>query len=203
MGEAVLLHGSDGRLVNRGIALSAPLLPPLAVKLWPSCCRCRCRHAVVLWRSAQQPSDAVPSRCALRSNHHKYPQDGERLVFPPLPACLPAAVIYGSLCACLPRVRAAESLTEGCVLGCQMSLVPLFVWQDPLMNAHTGLPRPHRPPRSHQLMQPSVACCWAMWRTTACITSCTGGRLLHAACRAGFHRALPPMPRADCRPHSH
>lgn len=39
-------------------------------------------------------------------NHHKFPSDIERLVFPPLPACLPAALIYGALRACLPQVRA-------------------------------------------------------------------------------------------------
>lgn len=37
-------------------------------------------------------------------NHHKYPSDIERLVFPPLPACLPASAIYGTLQACLPQV---------------------------------------------------------------------------------------------------
>lgn len=38
-------------------------------------------------------------------NHHKYPSDIDRLVFPPLPACLPASIIYGTLRACLPQVQ--------------------------------------------------------------------------------------------------
>lgn len=45
-----------------------------------------------------------PPTCFYRSNHHKFPSDVDRLVFPPLPACLPASIIYGVLRCCLPRV---------------------------------------------------------------------------------------------------
>jgi dihydroceramide fatty acyl 2-hydroxylase len=34
--------------------------------------------------------------------HHKYPMDGQRLVFPPLPASALVAAVYGALTACLP-----------------------------------------------------------------------------------------------------
>ncbi|KAG1653765.1 hypothetical protein FOA52_006495 [Chlamydomonas sp. UWO 241] len=34
--------------------------------------------------------------------HHKYPSDGQRLVFPPLPASALVAAVYGALAACLP-----------------------------------------------------------------------------------------------------
>lgn len=47
---------------------------------------------------------------AWRRNHHKYPSDIDRLVFPPLPACLPASIIYGTLRACLPQVCLAPLL---------------------------------------------------------------------------------------------
>lgn len=53
------------------------------------------------------------SLCSLR-NHHKYPSDIDRLVFPPLPACLPASIIYGTLRACLPQVGAACTARPAC-----------------------------------------------------------------------------------------
>ena len=67
-----------------------------------------------------------------RSNHHKFPSDVDRLVFPPLPACLPASVIYGALRCCLPRVRSRQlwradgvvclsSLCASLAAGCAMA----------------------------------------------------------------------------------
>jgi hypothetical protein len=74
--------------------------------------------------TGKQSTTAVGCCCYCR-NHHKYPSDIDRLVFPPLPACLPAAIIYGTLRACLPQVRpqpcalCALCLTMGpCREGC-------------------------------------------------------------------------------------
>ena len=64
--------------------------------------------------TGKQSTTAVGCCCYCR-NHHKYPSDIDRLVFPPLPACLPAAIIYGTLRACLPQVRPQPCAV--CALG--------------------------------------------------------------------------------------
>lgn len=49
-------------------------------------------------------------------NHHKFPKDGDRLVFPPLPAAAIASSIYGGLRLFL-QPDVATSLMSGIVLG--------------------------------------------------------------------------------------
>jgi sterol desaturase/sphingolipid hydroxylase (fatty acid hydroxylase superfamily) len=49
-------------------------------------------------------------------NHHKFPQDGDRLVFPPVPAAVFASGIYAGLRAFM-QTDAATSVMSGIVLG--------------------------------------------------------------------------------------
>jgi dihydroceramide fatty acyl 2-hydroxylase len=49
-------------------------------------------------------------------NHHKFPKDGDRLVFPPLPAAAIASSIYGGL-RLLLAADAATGLMSGVILG--------------------------------------------------------------------------------------
>lgn len=67
---------------------------------------CSVRYGVRGTLVHDNTGNMLPCRltCAHRSNHHKFPSDVDRLVFPPLPACLPASIIYGVLRCCLPRV---------------------------------------------------------------------------------------------------
>jgi sterol desaturase/sphingolipid hydroxylase (fatty acid hydroxylase superfamily) len=48
---------------------------------------------------------AITLHFALHGCHHKYPWDKERLVFPPIPAALVAAVVYCVTQALLPKVQ--------------------------------------------------------------------------------------------------
>ncbi|KAI7838789.1 hypothetical protein COHA_007404 [Chlorella ohadii] len=59
---------------------------------------------------------AILAHFLMHGNHHKFPSDVDRLVFPPLPACLPASLIYGALRCCLPRA-AADAVFSGVLLG--------------------------------------------------------------------------------------
>ncbi|KAL4856597.1 Dihydroceramide fatty acyl 2-hydroxylase FAH2 [Chlorella vulgaris] len=52
----------------------------------------------------------------MHGNHHKCPCDIDRLVFPPLPACLPASVIYGTLRAFLSQA-CASGVFAGVLVG--------------------------------------------------------------------------------------
>eukprot|EP00878_Enallax_costatus_P010132 GHUV01010577.1.p1 GENE.GHUV01010577.1~~GHUV01010577.1.p1 ORF type:complete len:229 (+),score=25.17 GHUV01010577.1:506-1192(+) len=64
----------------------------------------------------------VSSRWGIRvhflfhGNHHKFPKDKDRLVFPPIPAAAIASCIYGLLCLLLQRATAI-ALMSGVVLG--------------------------------------------------------------------------------------
>lgn len=49
-------------------------------------------------------------------NHHKFPKDGDRLVFPPFPAAAIASCIYGALLLVLPAAT-ATALMSGVILG--------------------------------------------------------------------------------------
>ncbi|PSC73265.1 fatty acid 2-hydroxylase 2-like [Micractinium conductrix] len=69
-----------------------------------------------LFHAAPATPLAIIAHFLMHGNHHKYPSDIDRLVFPPLPACLPAAVIYGCLRCCLPRALAA-AVFSGVLLG--------------------------------------------------------------------------------------
>jgi hypothetical protein len=59
---------------------------------------------------------AVTIHFLFHGNHHKFPMDHERLVFPPLPAALIAALIYGAIRAALPA-GAALGLMSGVLFG--------------------------------------------------------------------------------------
>lgn len=47
---------------------------------------------------------AIAAHFALHGCHHKFPTDAGRLVFPPLPAAVAAAAVYGLLRCLLPKV---------------------------------------------------------------------------------------------------
>ena len=49
---------------------------------------------------------AVTLHFLFHGNHHKYPMDGERLVFPPLPASMLVAAVYTTLTSTMPREQA-------------------------------------------------------------------------------------------------
>jgi sterol desaturase/sphingolipid hydroxylase (fatty acid hydroxylase superfamily) len=58
----------------------------------------------------------ITAHFLLHGNHHKFPKDAHRLVFPPLPAAAIAAAIYGAL-RLLLAPPAASALMSGVLLG--------------------------------------------------------------------------------------
>lgn len=69
-----------------------------------------------LFHAAPSSPHMILVHFLMHGNHHKYPSDIDRLVFPPLPACLPASIIYGTLRACLPQALAA-AVFSGVLVG--------------------------------------------------------------------------------------
>lgn len=59
---------------------------------------------------------AITVHFLFHGNHHKFPKDKERLVFPPIPAAAIASCIYGLLCLLLPKPT-ATALMSGVILG--------------------------------------------------------------------------------------
>lgn len=59
---------------------------------------------------------SIVAHFTLHGCHHKFPCDGGRLVFPPLPAAAAAAAVYSALGVCLPKA-AAWSVLVGFVAG--------------------------------------------------------------------------------------
>ncbi|EFN58992.1 hypothetical protein CHLNCDRAFT_18903, partial [Chlorella variabilis] len=69
-----------------------------------------------VFHAAPGGPNTIVAHFLMHGNHHKYPSDIERLVFPPLPACLPASAIYGTLQACLPQASAG-AIFAGVLVG--------------------------------------------------------------------------------------
>ncbi|KAL4423877.1 hypothetical protein ABPG75_001178 [Micractinium tetrahymenae] len=69
-----------------------------------------------LFHAVPSSPQLIVAHFLMHGNHHKYPSDIDRLVFPPLPACLPASIIYGALRACLPQAPAA-AIFSGVLVG--------------------------------------------------------------------------------------
>jgi len=59
---------------------------------------------------------AITVHFLFHGNHHKYPMDGMRLVFPPIPAAAIASIIYMGIRMLLPRARAL-AVMSGVLLG--------------------------------------------------------------------------------------
>ncbi|KAF8073176.1 FAH1 [Scenedesmus sp. PABB004] len=75
-------------------------------------------YAIHRWLFHARVSSAagITLHFLFHGNHHKFPKDAARLVFPPLPAAAIAGGIYGALRAALPP-PAATALMAGVVLG--------------------------------------------------------------------------------------
>lgn len=74
------------------------------------------------WVFHARPSGhwAICAHFLMHGCHHKFPQDIERLVFPPVPAAAIAAVIYSMVCLILPKVQERGTFWDGkdYVSGC-------------------------------------------------------------------------------------
>jgi hypothetical protein len=63
------------------------------------------RPALQMFHSIPERPWAIAAHFALHGCHHKFPLDASRLVFPPLPAAMVAAAVYGLLRAVLAKVQ--------------------------------------------------------------------------------------------------
>ncbi|KAK9916382.1 hypothetical protein WJX75_002065 [Coccomyxa subellipsoidea] len=89
------------------------LLVAAGVLLWQLLEYCIHRH---IFHAHPRSYWAITMHFGFHGCHHKFPQDRERLVFPPLPAFFIAAAIHTLLTAALPK-EAVMPVFSGVLLG--------------------------------------------------------------------------------------